>query len=116
MNRLRPGSRGWNAARSLRHAAAEGVAHARGWLPRPEHLPAGSYEAPALRRPPTWVVAEAATRLHDSGASLSSQLDFPALKGAMEGVPARRAPRGRDLRRAARTARDRAQHPAPGRR
>ena len=113
MNRLRRGSRGWDAARSVRHAAAEGVAHARGWLPRAEHLPPGSYELPALRRPQTWLVAEAATRLHDSGAGLPNLLDFPALEGAMKGVPARRAPRGRDIRRAGR---DRAQHPAPGRR
>ena len=50
---LRRGSRGWRAARRLRHAAAEAVAHAHGWLPRGQRLPPGSYPrraaAPAHR-------------------------------------------------------------------
>ena len=43
------GSRPWQAARALHHAAAEGAAHAHGWLPRDVRLPMGSYEPP--RRP-----------------------------------------------------------------
>ena len=113
MNRLRRGSRGWNAARALHHTAAEGVAHARGWLPRSEHLPPGSYEPPPGFRAPAWAKADAATRLHDAGAGPLSRLDFP---GALEGVPARRVSGRRDTHRAARTALDRSQRRAPVRR
>jgi hypothetical protein len=113
MNRLRRGGRGWNAARALHHTAAEGVAHARGWLPRTEHLPPGSYEPPPGFRARAWAAADAATRLHDAGVGPLSRLDFP---GALEGVRARRAPGRRDMRRAARTAMDRAQRPTPARR
>jgi hypothetical protein len=97
MRQLRRGSRTWTAARSLRHAAAEGVAHARGWLPRAERLPLGSYEAPPGWRARTGVSADAATRLHASGAGpLNKLLDFP---GPLEGVPARQVPSQRRRRR-----------------
>src|ERR1019366_7204801 len=113
MNRLRRGGRGWDAARALHHTAAAGVAHARGWLPRTEHLPPGTYEPPPGFRARAWAAADAATRLHDAGAGPLSRLDFP---GALEGVPARRVSGRRDTHRAARTALDRSQRRAPVRR
>ena len=92
MTRLRPGSRGWRAASRVHHAAAEAVAHARGWLPRGRRLPPGSYTPPRGYTAPTAVAADAATRLHDRGAGPLISLDFP---GPLTGVPARTNPRGR---------------------
>ena len=74
---LRNGTRGWRAARRLRHVAAEGVAHACGWLPRGQRLPMGSYDPPQGRRWPTWVLADAATQRHTAGAGPLSELEFP---------------------------------------
>lgn len=92
MTRLSPGSRGWRAASRVHHAAAEAVAHARGWLPRGRRLPPGSYTPPRGYTAPTAVAADAATRLHDRGAGPLIALDFP---GPLKGVPARTTPRGR---------------------
>ena len=98
------GSRAWQAARNLHHAAAEGVARAHGWLPRHVRLPIGSYEPPGGRRVTAAaapVKALNAARLYDQSAGTLSQLDFPA---ALEQVTAR-APAGRrDQLRAARPA------------
>jgi len=92
MRRLPSGSPAWRAARRLNHAATEGVARARGWLAPGQQLAAGSYEAPPGWRAPARARADAATRLHDSGQSPLSTLDFP---GPLAGVPARQPPRRR---------------------
>jgi hypothetical protein len=97
------GSRAWQAARNLHHAAAEGAAHAHGWLPRHVRLPVGSYEPPGGRRvtaAPAPVKALNAARRYDQGAGPGSRLDFPA---ALAQVTAR-TPAGRRDRRAARPA------------
>jgi hypothetical protein len=101
MARLRPGSRSWRAARRLRQAATEAVAHARGWLSRGENLPPGSYDPPPGYRAPTWARADAAARLHRAGAGPLSQIDFP---GALAGATARKTPGPHTRRRGARTA------------
>jgi hypothetical protein len=108
--RLRPGGRGWRAARRLQHAAAEAVAHARGWLPHGETLPGGSYDPPTGYSAPTWARADAAARLHEAGAGPLGQVDFP---GLLAGVPARKTPGPHARRRAARTAAARAAPPGP---
>ena len=113
MARLRPDSRGWRAARRLRHAATEGVAHARGWLFHGEKLPPGSYDPPPGYRAPTSARADAATRLHRADAGPLSQVEFP---GPLAGAAARKTPGPHAGRRAARTAAARAAqrpgHPA----
>ncbi len=119
MDGVRQGSSPWYAARALHHTAAEGIAHARSWLPREMRLPMGSYEPPGSRRVSAAsgrMKADAAARLHEAGAGPLSQLDFP---GPLQGVTPRAAPTGRDRQRAARTAAARpgqasARSPRPG--
>jgi hypothetical protein len=77
----RKGSRPWQAARALHHAAAEGAAHAHSWLPREVRLPAGSYEIPGAdgRTATARAKAMAAARQHAAGfPGPGSQLEFPA--------------------------------------
>lgn len=109
MRRLPEGSPAWRAARRLNHAATEGVAHARGWLPAGQRLPADSYEAPPRWRASARARADAATRLRDNGQPPLSTLDFP---GPLAGVPARQPPRARHA--AGRGAWRRPSPPAPG--
>ena len=110
MARLRQGSRSWRAARRLRHAATEGVAHARGWLFHGEKLPPGSYDLPPGYRAPTSARADAAALLHRADAGPLSQVEFP---GPLAGATARKTPGPHAARRAGRTAAARAaQHPA----
>lgn len=104
MDGLRRGGKPWQAARALHHAAAEGIAHARRWLPRDMRLPAGSYEPPGGRRisgAPGWAKADAAALLHQAGAGPLSELDFP---GPLAGITTRRQVGPRELRHAARPA------------
>jgi hypothetical protein len=72
------GSRPWQAARALHHAAAEGAAHAHGWLPREVRLPMGSYEPPGGRisAASARAKANAAGRRYQPGAGPLSQIDF----------------------------------------
>jgi hypothetical protein len=88
----RKGSRPWQAARALHHAAAEGAAHAHRWLPRDVRLPAGSYEIPGPdgRTATARAKAMAAARRHAVGfPGPGSQLEFP---GAVADVSGRAAP------------------------
>jgi hypothetical protein len=102
MARLRQGGPSWRAARRLRHAATEAVAHARGWLPRGEQLPPGSYDPPPGYSAPTWARADAAARLHRAGAGPLSQIEFP---GPLAGTgPPRKTPGPHTRQRAARAA------------
>ncbi len=103
MTRLRRGRRAWRAARRLHHAAAEAVAHDRGWLPAGTRLPPGSYTPPRGKTGRTVVLADLATQLHDRGAAplgardALTGLDFPGelsslvLRDARPRTPARRA-------------------------
>jgi hypothetical protein len=115
MTRLRHGSPGWRAARRLRHAATEAVAHARGWLPHSEQLPPGSYDPPPGYSAPTWARADAAARLHRAGAGPLGQIDFPGPLASAG--PPRKAAGAHTRQRASRAAAARAgQHaarPAP---
>lgn len=76
----REGSRPWRAARALHHAAAEGAAHAHGWLPRDVRLPMGSYEIPGRREGTASARAKAnvAARRYEEAAGPGGQLEFPA--------------------------------------
>ena len=76
----RKGSRPWQAARALHHAAAEGAAHAHGWLPRYVRLPMGSYEIPGRdgRTATARAKANGAARRHEEAAGPGGQLEFPA--------------------------------------
>ena len=107
----REGSRAWQALRAVHHAAAEGAAHAHGWLPRYVQLPIGSYEPPGGRRvtaAPARAKADASAHLHDLGAGPLGQLDYP---GPLADLTARHPP-GRHARpRAARAAAARAAQP-----
>ena len=87
----------WRTARAVQHAAAEGVAHARGWLAGGTSLPAGSYSPPPGRQARTWVLADAATQLHDAGhGPLGGVVEYPGpLAGLQARQPARARPRGR---------------------
>jgi hypothetical protein len=113
MGRLRRGSPSWRAARRLRHAATEAVAHARGWLDGSEKLPPGSYDPPPGTTAPTWARADAAAQLHRAGAGPLSQVEFPS---GLAGAAARKTPGPHGRRRAAHTAAARAAqggtHPA----
>ena len=97
------GSRPWQAARALHHAAAEGAAHAHGWLPRDVRLPMGSYEPP--RRPVSAAAArtkaKVAARWYEKAAGPGGQLEFP---GGLAEVTGRVAPGGQDRQQAARAA------------
>ena len=94
-------SRPWQAARALHHAAAEGAAHAHGWLPRDVRLPMGSYEPP--RRPVSAAAArmkaKVAARMYEKTAGAGGQLEFP---GGLAEVTGRASPGGQDRQRAAR--------------
>jgi hypothetical protein len=111
--RLPAGGPAWNAARRLDHAAAEGAAHAHGWLPAGQRLPPGSYQPPPGYKGPAWARADAASRLAGAGARLSD-LAFPGalpLRDAelLQGAFTRRRPRAAAGRAAAaRAARARA--------
>ena len=114
MTRLRPGGPSWRAARRLRHAATEAVAHARGWLPRDEKLPPGSYDPPPGYTGSTWARADAAAQLHQAGSGPLGDVEFP---GPLSATRPSRPPGTRARQRAVRTAAARAaQHagrPAP---
>jgi hypothetical protein len=113
----RKGSRPWQAARALHHAAAEGAAHAHGWLPRDVRLPMGSYEIPGRhgRVAGARAKAGAAARRYSGGpwrageaAGPLSQLDFP-------GAVAKVADGARPGRQRAAAAKARHARTAPGR-
>jgi len=76
-----------DAARRLDHAAAEGAAHAHGWLPAGQRLPAGSYEPPAGYAGPAWARADAASRLAAAeGGGRLTDLSFPDDLAAADGT------------------------------
>jgi hypothetical protein len=98
------GSRPWQAARALHHTAAEGAAHAHGWLPRYVRLPMGSYEAIPNHAGAASARAKArvAARRYEETAGPAGQLEFPsgvakAAGGASAGRQ-RAAVRGRHVR------------------
>jgi hypothetical protein len=111
----RNGSRSWRAARALHHAAAEGAAHAHGWLPRSVRLPMGSYELPGRhgRTATSRAKASAAAQGYEQAAGPGSRLEFP---GGLAEVAGRAAPGGRDRQRAAAAGRRQARtRPGPAR-